>query len=615
MLPIAIASVVACYAQFAPGPLSPIGTGAFPEATATGDFNGDGKLDVVIANRTDNTVTVLLGDGLGGFTQAAGSPLVVGNGPAGIATGDLNNDGKLDFAVCNGTGNNVTVMLGDGKGGFTQATRSPIAVGTNPSALVLGYFSSHSTLDIATANSGSNNVTVLLGQGDGTFIQTPGSPFAVGSSPQYIAAGDFNGDNAPDLVTANFQSNNATVLLSNSVGQFNALSTGPLTTGSGPNGIAIGDLNGDSRPDIAIANFNSGTLTVLFSNGNGTFTLAPAGPFAVGKGPSSVAAADVNGDGKLDLISANNTSNNISVLLGNGTGGFTADASGPFTVGSGPTKVLSGDFDGDGQADLAVSNGISNNLTLLLNKYPAIKTPVIVPGGVVPLFSNSTSIQPSSWISIFGANLTDKALQWNGDFPTSLGGVTVTINGKSGYLWYVSPGQINLQAPDDTATGQVVDVVVTSALGTARSKVVLAAQSPSFSLLDGRHVAGTVARKDGSGAYGGGTYDILGPAGAFPFPTQPVQAGDTITIYGVGFGPTTPATPAGKLVTTTGKPTNFIDIQIGGASAPVTFAGVTLSGLFQFNVTVPNTAHGEVGVQALINSKLRTQGGPLLTIK
>ena len=135
---------------------------------------------------------------------------------------------------------------------------------------------------------------------------------------------------------------------------------------------------------------------------------------------------------------------------------------------------------------------------------------------------------------------------WTGNFPTSLGGTSVTIDGKSAYLWYVSPTQINLQVPDDATTGSV-PVVVTTAGGGSVSTVTLAAFAPSFSLLDGKHVAGIIIRSDGSGAYGGGTYDILGPTGSsLGYPTVAAKAGDTVELFGVGFGPTTPTVPRGR---------------------------------------------------------------------
>src|ERR1035441_5854185 len=138
--------------------------------------------------------------------------------------------------------------------------------------------------------------------------------------------------------------------------------------------------------------------------------------------------------------------------------------------------------------------------------------PAISPGGVVTLWGAENTIQPGGWVSIYGTNLASGTADWKGNFPTSLGGTTVTINGQAAYLSFVSPGQINLQAPDDTATG-LVPVVVTTSAGNATSSVTLLPYSPVFDLLDSMHVATIIIRSDGSGAYGGGAYDIVGPDG------------------------------------------------------------------------------------------------------
>src|SRR5580658_417332 len=138
--------------------------------------------------------------------------------------------------------------------------------------------------------------------------------------------------------------------------------------------------------------------------------------------------------------------------------------------------------------------------------------PVISAGGIVPLDGIVNYIQPGEWVSIFGTNLAAGTAVWQGDFPTSLGGTSVEINGKAAYLSFVSPTQLNLQAPDDTASGLVSAVVQTSA-GIASSTVSLSPYSPSFKLIDSQHVSAIILRPDGSGAFGNGAYDILGPTG------------------------------------------------------------------------------------------------------
>ena len=172
----------------------------------------------------------------------------------------------------------------------------------------------------------------------------------------------------------------------------------------------------------------------------------------------------------------------------------------------------------------------------------------ITPGGVVPIYSSATTIQAGEWISIYGKNLATRVEIWNGDFPTTLGGTSVTINNKPAFINFVAPTQIDVQAPDDTAMG-TVPVVVTTPTGSATSTVTLGQFGPAFNLIGAsRYVAGIVIRNDGSGQQGGGTYDFIGPTGdSLGFPTSSVKPGDVVELYGVGFGPTNPAIPAGAL--------------------------------------------------------------------
>jgi uncharacterized protein (TIGR03437 family) len=257
----------------------------------------------------------------------------------------------------------------------------------------------------------------------------------------------------------------------------------------------------------------------------------------------------------------------------------------------------------------------TTNAVVTFYGMAAAATPQILQSGTVPIYSPVPVIQPGSWISIYGKNLASGTTLWNGNFPESLGDVSsVTINNKPGYLWYVSSGQINMQAPDDTATGPV-SVVVNTAAGTAVGTVTLAPYGPSFTLLeDGKHVAGEIATPDGSGFYGGGTYDLVGPTGAFPFRTRPVKPGETLTLYGVGFGPTTPPVPAGRGFSGIAKTNSPVTVTIGGVSAPVSFAGITEAGTYQINMSVPQAPSGDQQIRAAVNG-VQTPAGPVVTVQ
>ncbi len=214
--------------------------------------------------------------------------------------------------------------------------------------------------------------------------------------------------------------------------------------------------------------------------------------------------------------------------------------------------------------------------------------PAITPGGIGPANSAVNTIQPGEWVSIFGANLAGGTTTWNGSFMTSLGGTSVTINGRAAYLSYVSPTQINLQSPDDTTSGPV-HVVVTTGNGTFTSAVTLAPFAPSFLLLDSKHVAAIILRPNGSGAYGGGTYDIVGPTGSsLGYATVAAKAGDSVVLFAVGLGPTSPSVPSGRPFSGAAPTTNPVSILINNVSVTPSFAGLSSAGLYQINLTIPS---------------------------
>ena len=220
--------------------------------------------------------------------------------------------------------------------------------------------------------------------------------------------------------------------------------------------------------------------------------------------------------------------------------------------------------------------------------------PAVTAGGIVPVYSTSSVIQPGSWVSIYGSGLGNGTYTWKGDFPTTLGGTSVKINNKSAYLWFVSPTQINLQAPDDSTTG-TVNVVVTTGAGTITSTVILAPYGPSFSLVPASNYAAAVIPTTAG-------YDLAGPPGQFTFVTRPVRAGEILELYGVGFGPTKSPVAAGKAFSGSSLTANPVTIAIGGKNAQVLFSGITESGVYQFNIIVPNVGSGDQPMLATVQA-------------
>jgi uncharacterized protein (TIGR03437 family) len=218
-------------------------------------------------------------------------------------------------------------------------------------------------------------------------------------------------------------------------------------------------------------------------------------------------------------------------------------------------------------------------------------------------------------VSIFGTNLASAVTNSNGAFDITLGGTSVMIDGKSAYLVYVSPTQLNLQAPDDTFRGSV-SVVVTTAAGSGSSTVTLGDFGPSFGVLDGKHVAGIILRSNGTGAYGGGTYDIIGPTGtSLGYATVAAKAGDIVELFGVGFGPTTPPVPAGQPFTGTAVTTNRVGLMIGGTTVSTLGAGEGSAGLYQVNVMIPaGLGTGDKALLATVGG-VSTESGVLITLQ
>ncbi len=396
--------------------------GNLPTNVVAGDFNGDGRLDLAVAN-SYGKVSILLGNGEGTFQPAVTYAVAVSLGFTFVAAGDFNGDGNLDLAVTGlGTTNGtVTILLGNGDGTFTPASGSPLTVGIAPNSVAVGDFNGDGKLDLAVPNAGDNTVSILLGNGNGSFTAASGSPFQVGPEPFSVGLGDFNGDGNVDLAVLSFGATNGTVgiLLGNGDGTFTPFSGGPLTVGNSPTSVTVGDFNGDGKLDLAVPSRGSNTVSVLLGNGYGSFTAAPGSPVPVSASTVAVAVGDVNGDGNLDLAVATGYGESVSVLLGKGDGTFSAASD--FGVDNFPDFVAMADFNGDGRMDLAVVNGASNSVSILLQPTPAppqgssdtteilslaAGTGLLSTGGQSPTLSLNTSFTDGRYLQLTGGTLT-----------------------------------------------------------------------------------------------------------------------------------------------------------------------------------------------------------------
>jgi hypothetical protein len=346
--------VASAAAGFHAGPGSPIAVGTGPGAAVTADFDLDGNPDLAVANRGSDDVTILYGDGNGGFPTSA--TLSVGSQPDAITTEDFNFDGYPDVAVANFGSDDATLWLGSA-GGFTSSVT--ISVGDAPAGIAAADVNGDGFPDLAVTNSGDNTVSFLLGDGVGGL--STGGTVPTGAGPTCIAPGDLNGDTFTDLAVCDSSADKVTILLNDGTGTFTP-STVDVTT---PLSIATGYLDADANLDLAVADGDDNLVQVLFGDGTGAFPSSRT--VATDAHPVSVAAADLNGDGLTDLATANHDADDVTVAFGDGLGGFTEASFSPVASGSRTSSVVAGDWNGDLFGDLAATASTDDDVWVFLN--------------------------------------------------------------------------------------------------------------------------------------------------------------------------------------------------------------------------------------------------------
>jgi hypothetical protein len=344
-------------------PASEYRAGEGPGGIVTGDFDGDGSLDLAITNfiavNVVSAVAVLLGKGDGSFEKPVSFPTA--NGPVSLVSSDLDLDGHLDLATADLGASMISVLRGNGDGTFQVHVDYP--TGFAPKALTISDLDQDGLLDLAltafTAVPGSGSVVLLPGNGDGTF--QPYREYFTGPIGPSIMTGDFDGDSKPDLAAPE-PSGHVTVLLGNGDGTLPAAAESD--TGSGPVAITRDDFDRDQRVDLAIVNQLADTVSILLGVGDGSF-LSPV-DYATGDSPSAVIAGDFNGDGVSDLAVADALDDTLSVLLGRGDGSLRTRQA--YATGSAPLSLVAGDFDGDGELDVASADSGADAVSVLLGK-------------------------------------------------------------------------------------------------------------------------------------------------------------------------------------------------------------------------------------------------------
>jgi hypothetical protein len=366
-----------------------------PSNVALADLNKDGRLDLIVTSEEARTVEVMFGQqgdvpfrvatddaGTGSAMVATALTFRLPEGvdsPGDLALGDVNGDGRFDLAWDFHDSYNVTLLLGQANGGFALAPNSPIVMrqGESPHTHGIGLadLNGDNKLDLATVNNAHNDISVALGDGRGGFAPAPRSPFAVGPSPYPLMIGDINNDGRLDIVsnaTATGpnraellpMSRALTLLLNDGQGGFRR-SAIPLRTIT-PWSTAMGDFNRDGKQDLVATHHDQSKLTVLRGDGSGGFQEVGGSPFEMGRNVWRVALADVNRDQRLDVIAAGGDS--VRIMVGDGAGGFRPAPGSPYVTGAGTWRLAVGDVNQDGKPDIVTSNTDNRSVTVLFGR-------------------------------------------------------------------------------------------------------------------------------------------------------------------------------------------------------------------------------------------------------
>jgi uncharacterized protein (TIGR03437 family) len=626
---------------------------SLPGTFAAGDFNLDGRIDLAACAQEiefGGRIYVYLGDETGRFRTAANVNLNSSNFASGVGIGDFNRDGNPDLAIANynafgGQGNvvgPVSILLGDGTGGFRLITN--ITVGSAPRRVVVHDFNGDGKDDLAVTLAGESKVALLIGDGSGFFGIS--GKYNTGSDTMSMVTGDFNGDGKTDLVANGRNTGIVTMMLGDGMG-FSSLMNYPA--GDSPLWMATGDFNRDGKLDLAVSSGAGTKITILPGDGAGHFGAGSSFTAGVKTGP--LASADFNHDGKADLAVTNEILQNrgkVVIFLGDGTGQF--NAAGDYELDDIPIDLTTADVNGDGRPDLVVANQLTTGATVLLNdgaggftgkaSYPSISNPSSIavadlnkdggPDLIVPTVFGSASIVFSacqttpqlvsasaasfrsaklateSIVAAFGAALSSSTeVAGSLPLPTSLGGASVSVKDSLGAerpapLFFVSPLQINYQIPPGTAEGPATVTIKNGTAVAASGQAQISKVAPGLFTAnsDGVGVAAASvlrAKADGSQIY---EPMLRFDPTANKFVPAPIDLGpdsDQVFLLLYGAGLRFSASPQTSIA------------RVGGERAEIFYLGAQggFVGLDQVNLLLPRTlaGRGEVDVFVTVNGK------------
>lgn len=582
---------------------SPIPLGETINSIKTADLNNDGRPDLIATAGSTGATRVVLSSSQGGVAAPQTYGFTFGGRDyRAAAFADFNNDGVTDLATLgynsfSSTAGVVTVFPGTSPGVFNRDRGVDHNIGNNPDGLVAADFNRDGFIDLATANLGSNDISILFNNGRGGFGTE--MKFPTGLEPRSIVTADFDNDNDADLAVANRNGATISVLLGDGRGAFSHQLIG---IGANPRSLVSADINGDAKPDLVVPNNNVGRTSVLLNLGSGNFS--PPINSDVGRIPFDAAVADFTGDSKPDLAisgfsATENPNERVSILAGDGSGKFTSAAE-VLLPAAGLLAV--GDFNMDGLTDLTIVG--QSNVWIVNNSCNTTPGPALA--NVSAASYRGILLSPEMIATAFGSGFTSQRVAATDlPLPTQLGGVTVKVKDNSGMermspLFFASPGQINYQMPAGTAFGSAIVTVIGSDGNTYSENVLIAPTSPSvFS-----------ANSDGQGLAAALILRIKFPGGEQSF--EPVVQfnleQEKFVAFPIDFGPG--LEPAADqlflLLFGTGirlrNPLSEVTATVGNQTAQVTFAGPheNLVGLDQVNLRLSRNLRGAGEVNVLL---------------
>ncbi|MBK8601102.1 MAG: VCBS repeat-containing protein [Flavobacterium sp.] len=361
-------------------------SGTNPHSVSSGDLDGDGKPDVVVINITTRILSVFRNTSTSGAVSFAPKvDINIVSDARSVSMGDLDGDGKLDLALANWSSNTVSVLRNTSSlGTVTFAPKIDFATGVNPPSVAIGDLNSDGKPELVVANYGSNSVSVFRNTSTlGVLSFASKTDFTTGVNPYSVSLGDIDGDGKPDLASANQGSNDASVLLNTSTsGLLNFATKVDFATGTTATSVSIGDINGDGKADLAVANYNSNNVSIYSNTSTiGTVSFATKVDLVTGTNPLAVIIGDVDGNGRPDLVVANFGGSTASIFRNTSTSSAVSFAAKvDITTGSAPISVRLCDIDGDGRPDLAVANYSSNNVSVIRQDLPCTIPTISCPG-------------------------------------------------------------------------------------------------------------------------------------------------------------------------------------------------------------------------------------------